>query len=264
MPWLEYGGRLRKLPEGITVVGGAPAADLVIEQADLLPRHFYIDSSDAGLRIRPWSSEAVVAIDGQQMGSKWCEVQFGAIVSAGSTHFRVMRDSPSRPSGSIAAVGPVAHLVDLEQKLAYPLDSRTTNIGRARTNQVRLTDPTASRFHAQIRREAGGWVLHPSGSSGVQVNRDRTGTPRLLEDGDEIELAYEHFRFVAGTPPEGTRVVPRSAESDPARSERPTIARERISVVPPSARGRHPMSRPVLIGLLILFLLAALLLGKLT
>jgi hypothetical protein len=259
MPWLEYGGRLRKLPEGAAMVGAGPGVDVMIEGADLLPRHFMVEPTEAGIRLRPHTAESVVAIDGRQIGSGWCSADYGAIISAGSGHFRVFRE-PSTSSRTDVGVAPdSAFLVDTAHGLSYPLDHRSTNIGRARTNHVHLSDPTASRFHAQVRREAGGWVLHPSGSSGVQVNGHRVGIPRLLEDGDELDLAFQAFRFVRGPAPAGTRIVPRSAEGDSSRSERPTVARERITMVPPSARGRHPISRRLLVGLLMLFLLAALL-----
>lgn len=257
MPWLEYEGRLRKLPEGTTLVGSAEPAGLVIQGADLLPRHFWVEASDTGLRIRPHAVEAVVAIDGRQMGTDWCPVEFGATISAGSAHFRVVSEAPTRTSTSVHPRNALAFLVDVRHGLAYPLDHQTTNIGRARTNHVRLEDPTASRFHAQVRREAGGWALHPAGSSGAQVNGEWVGTPRLLEDGDTVDIAFQSFRFTRGAPPAGVRIVPRSDAGDPARSERPTIARERISMVPPGRRGRHPISRPLLIGLLAAGLIAA-------
>ena len=257
MPWLEFEGRLRKLPDGVTAVGGGEGAGLMIEGADLLPRHFWVDAAGDQLRIRPHASEAVVAVDGRQLGSEWCRIEFGATISAGSAHFRVVSDAPTRTSTSVHPRDLTAFLVDAKHGLAYPLDHHTTNIGRARSNHVRLEDPTASRFHAQIRREAGGWALHPSGSTGVQVNGEWVGTPRLLEEGDTVDLAFQSFQFVRGTPPQGTRIVPRSAQGDPAHSERPTIARERITMVPPSTRARHPISRPLLLGILVVGLLAA-------
>lgn len=255
MPWLEYGSRMRKLPEGRATVGGGPGADVIIEGADLLPRHFHVEPTVDGVRMRAHNAEAVVVIDGRQIGTEWVSTDFEVIISAGSAYFRVFRypsaasrrSEPSRPS--------TAFLVDSARSLAYPLDHRSTNIGRARSNHVHLDDPTASRFHAQLRREAGGWVLHPSGSSGVQVNGHRVGVPRLLEDGDEIELAFQSFRFVRGGAPPGTQIVPRSAEGDSSRTERPTVARERITMVPPSGRGRRPISKRLLLGLLLFFLI---------
>lgn len=261
MPWLEYAGRLRKLAEGTTLVGGGEGAGVVIEGADLLPKHFWVEAGPDGIRVRPWSGEAVVAIDGHQMGTDWCTVVDGATISAGSAQFRVIEQAPTRSSTSTPARHPTAWLVDPTRSVAYPLDHRTTNIGRARSNHVHLEDPTASRFHAQIRREAGGWALHPAGSSGAQVNGHRVGSPRLLEHGDTIELAFETFRFVEGEAPQGLRIVPRSESGDAQRTERPTIARERITMVPPSGRGRHPISKPLLVGLLVLLLLVAIALG---
>ena len=56
------------------------------------------------------------------------------------------------------------------------------------------------------------------------------GGPRLLTEGDEIELAYARFRFTAGAVPEGMRVIPSPPPGGPELTERPTAARDRISL----------------------------------
>src|SRR5918992_5768268 len=159
MAWLEYGGRLRRLPDGETVVGGAPTAGIHLTDGDLLPRHFVlrVDGDDVVLRV--WSPETVVALNGRQMGGEECPLADGDTISAGSVHFHVWRSEPdlSRVTSEVVdSWPPRAHLIDIRDNVAYPLDRVSTNIGRAGANVIRLKDPTASRFHAQVRREAGG------------------------------------------------------------------------------------------------------------
>ena len=233
MAWLEHSGRLRRLPDGETVVGASPSATLSVGEADLCPRHFVLRVEGEDVWIRPWSTETVVALNGKQMGSLECKLEDGDTISAGSEHFHVWRAEPelrqvtpetenSRP--------PRAHLIDARDHVAYPLDRLSTNIGRSTANVIRVKDPTASRFHAQVRREAGGFALHSIGSSGTRINGRRVGAPQLLEDGDEIEIAYTTLRYTRATPPEGVTIVPRTGGEGGEAAERPTIVRERISL----------------------------------
>lgn len=77
----------------------------------------------------------------------------------------------------------------------WSMDRDVTTIGRWEGNDVVLTDQEASRRHAQIRREAGRYVVVDLGSkNGTLVN----GTPIMgatpLRDGDEIVIP-PHFAF---------------------------------------------------------------------
>jgi predicted component of type VI protein secretion system len=263
MAWLEYGGRLRRLADGETVVGASANAGLQVGEADLLPRHFVLRVDGDDVHIRVWSSDTVVALNGRQMGGEECRLDDGDTISAGSAHFHIWRKEPdltpvtperanSRP--------PKAHLLDTRDNLAYPLDRLSTNIGRSTANIIRLKDPTASRFHAQVRREAGGFALHSVGSSGTKINGRRVASPQILEDGDEIEIAYTTLRYSRATPPEGVTVVSRTSAERGEASERPTIVRERMSLRrfrATAARWRFGMPALVVGGVLLLLVLAA-------
>jgi hypothetical protein len=67
-----------------------------------------------------------------------------------------------------------AALVGLRGALAgklFPIGSWRMTFGRSHENDVILTSLWASRVHAELRREAGGYVLHDRGSSnGTWVN----------------------------------------------------------------------------------------------
>jgi predicted component of type VI protein secretion system len=262
MAWLEYGGRLRKLPEGETVVGAAQSAALQVADSDLLPRHFVLRVQGDGVFIRVRNPDAVVALNGRQIGTEDCRLDDGDTISAGSVHFHIWHNEPDL--GSVASEAgdsrpPKAHLIDVRDNVAYPLDRLSTGIGRASANVIRLKDPTASRFHAQVRREAGGFALHSVGSSGTSINGRRVGPPQLLEDGDEIEIAYTTLRYTRATPPEGVTVVPRTAGEAGEAAERPTLVRERISLRRlRTAAARHRLRSPVLIvGVALLLLTLA-------
>jgi FHA domain-containing protein len=263
MAWLEYGGRLRRLADGETIVGGAQNAGLHVGDSDLLPRHFVLRVAGDDVHIRIWSPDTVVALNGRQMGAEECPLDDGDTISAGSAHFHIWRQEPDLTPvtrESADSQPPRAHLIDSRDNVAYPLDRRSTNIGRSVANVIRLKDPTASRYHAQVRREAGGFALHSVGSSGTRINGRRVGSPQLLDDGDEIEIAYTTLRYTRATPPEGVTIVPRTAGEAGDASERPTIVRERMSLRRfRAAAARRRIGTPALLvgGVLLLLVLAA-------
>ena len=260
MAWLEYRGRLRRLVDGETVVGGSPSAGLHVGDADLLPRHFVLRVAGDEVYLRIWSSDTVVAVNGRQIAADECRLEDGDTISAGSIHFHIWRNEPELSPITIENTDsrpPKAHLIDTRDNVAYPLDRLSTNIGRASANVIRVKDPTASRFHAQVRREAGGFALHSVGSSGTRVNGRRVGAPQLLDDGDEIEIAYTTLRYTRATPPEGVTVVPRSAGEAGDGAERPTLVRDRVSLRRLGyAAARHPLGRPAIAVVILLGLLA--------
>jgi predicted component of type VI protein secretion system len=262
MAWLEYGGRLRRLAEGETVVGAAPQAGLPVADADLLPRHFVVRVAGDEVYIRIWSTDTVVALNGRQMAADEYRLDDGDTISAGSVHFHIWRNEPELNSVTIEATDnrlPKAHLVDTRDNVAYPLDRLSTNIGRSSANVIRVKDPTASRFHAQVRREAGGFALHSVGSSGTRINGRRVGNPQILDDGDEIEIAYTTLRYTRATPPEGVTVVARSGGDPGAAAERPTLVRDRASLRRlGSVAARHGLGIPGLAMVLVLLVIAML------
>jgi predicted component of type VI protein secretion system len=210
--------------------------------------------------IRVWSTDTVVAVNGRQIAAEECRLDDGDTISAGSMHFHIWRNEPDLTPVTVESTDskpPRAHLIDTRDNVAYPLDRLSTNIGRASANVIRVKDPTASRFHAQVRREAGGFALHSVGSSGTRVNGRRVGGPQLLDDGDEIEIAYTTLRYTRATPPEGVTIVPRSAGDAGDGTERPTLVRDRVSLRRLGyAAARYPIGKPALAVVVVLGLLA--------
>jgi two-component system response regulator HydG len=70
------------------------------------------------------------------------------------------------------------------------------SLGRNRKNTIVLQDSHASRWHAEIARENGCWVLRDRDNiNGTFVNRDRIREPVTLADGDEIRIGDTRLRF---------------------------------------------------------------------
>jgi DNA-directed RNA polymerase subunit RPC12/RpoP len=91
-----------------------------------------------------------------------------------------------------------------------PLDREWTRVGRSLAADVRFDDPTVSRRHALIVRQADGVrVLDDRSLNGVFVNGERVEW-RVLTDGDEIVVGRYRLYFLEATPratPAGTRTA---------------------------------------------------------
>ena len=94
----------------------------------------------------------------------------------------------------------VATVVGLQGELAgrrFPVGAKPLTFGRGEENDVVLTSPAASRFHAELRFEADGYVLSDRGSSnGTWVNGAQV-TSRRLQPDDQIAIGDDVFRFEA-------------------------------------------------------------------
>ena len=92
----------------------------------------------------------------------------------------------------------VATVVGLQGPLTgkrFTIGSQPLTFGRSIENDVVLSSLHASRVHAELRSEAGGYVLRDRGSTtGTWVN-GRQVTTRLLQPGDKIMIGQEAFRF---------------------------------------------------------------------
>ena len=150
-----------------------------------------------------------------------------------------------------------AHLIDDRAKLAHPLADRSTTIGRDASNEIVVRDPTASRFHAEVRRQNDAFVLDTMGASGTVVNGAALTGPRELAEGDTIEIAFVTFRFTRR--PLGTDIAlapPHSTENDEV-SRKPTLSSGRAPVDDGNTAGKD-LRRVQFVVLLVMVVLAGL------
>ena len=77
----------------------------------------------------------------------------------------------------------------------HELNSKRVVIGRSRESDVQISDPNASRRHAEIRREGGAFSIVDLGSTnGLDVNGKRTQRAKL-SDGDRITIGTTDLVF---------------------------------------------------------------------
>jgi pSer/pThr/pTyr-binding forkhead associated (FHA) protein len=244
MPWLSDGSREWELRDGEVIVGSGSEATWRVPSADLMPRHFVLIVHGLNASVKSISVDNVVVVNGRQLSGSPCALHDGDVISAGSGRFVYSEDVPRATSTHAGPPSATleAFLIDERANAAYRLLSRSTAIGRDQSNAVVIRDPTASRFHAEVRREAGGFVLHARGSAGTSVNNRRVASPQMLEDGDQIEIAYTLLRFTTQPPSaEQLATVPARHRDDSHRKSTPITERMTIESVvapPPANRGR--------------------------
>ena len=231
MPFLELEGEEpstdnpRELEPEVTIGSGSQAG-WRIPGKDLAARHFRINAKGDGATVIPASPQNVVVLNGRQVSSGGDELSPGDVVAAGSARFIYLatRDDP-RPDQPAEAVE--AHLVNAAEKKGYTLRRRVVQIGREVGCSIVLKDPTVSRFHADVRAEGGEYVLYSMGSAGTKVNGEPVKEPRLLSEGDVIQVGQSSFSFTKGQMPAGIRPVQFEDHNDDAFSRKSTQVYQR-------------------------------------
>lgn len=214
MAVLEHNGSVIPLGPDTTFGSGAQATHRV-QGRDLAARHFVVRIDPAGgAMVAPTGDACVVTVDGMQVPRAGAALREGAVIAAGQAQF-VFGAGEVAPHG-VELPESQAYLIDTTARRAYSLQRRTVQIGRDAGAGIVLKDPTVSRFHADIRNEAGGYVLYSSGATGTFVNEDPVTTPRLLTSGDEIRIGRMALAFTTTAPP-GMKVhLPAGAEESAA------------------------------------------------
>lgn len=77
----------------------------------------------------------------------------------------------------------------INQDKVIPVDKVVLNLGRKSTNDVVINDLRVSRFHAQIRKTADGYMVFDVGSTGGTFVNGKRISSYLLNSGDVISLA---------------------------------------------------------------------------
>jgi hypothetical protein len=77
----------------------------------------------------------------------------------------------------------------------HDLAKDRTVIGRSRDTDIQISDPSASRRHAEIRRDGGAyWIVDLDSTNGLEVNGLRTRRARL-DHGDKITIGSTELAF---------------------------------------------------------------------
>ena len=251
MPYLELNmGERHELPVGDTIVGSGAQATWRVPNEDLAARHFAVSVDRNGeATLRPATSQNVVVVNGQQATLQPMSLCQGDQIAAGDAVFTYIADPnvpcPPRPQ----LEGSEAYLVDERDGVAFPVNGRSTSIGRDAGSGVFLREPEVSRFHADIRQEAGGFVLYAMGAAGTTVNGERVTRPRMLHDGDEIRIGNTTLRYTRERPT-SVRVVTGVDLADEEAARRATITHQGAITTPDEAGARSAGTQTALLVLI--------------
>jgi pSer/pThr/pTyr-binding forkhead associated (FHA) protein len=142
-----------------------------------------------------------------------------------------------------------AYLVDDRAKVAHALSVQSTSIGRDASNEIVIRDPSASRFHAEIRQENESFVLHSIGATGTLLNAKPLSSPHTLTEGDSVEIAFVKLRFTRSIG-DGYAPPPPHSRTNDEFSRKPTHGAQPAIVDENNSAGRH-MRRVQLLTLLV-------------
>ena len=111
------------------------------------------------------------------------------MVTAGGAEAAEHEEAVLVPSGATVEV-----LAGFYEGLVVPVDREWMVIGRGRSADVMIAEPTISRAHAAIGYDAAGFFMQDLGSTnGTRVNGDRQARV-ALSDGDELQLGKLQLR----------------------------------------------------------------------
>jgi predicted component of type VI protein secretion system len=219
MPFLHLDGQTRPLPPGETVVGSGAMAGWRVASQNLAARHFVVRVEDGGrVLLSPFSAQHVVVVAGRQVSVEGQDLADGDTIAAGSAHFVYTRETGSAHAPRLE---PPRSAILLEERARriHPIEGRALTIGRDRASAIVLRDPSVSRFHAELRPEAGRHVLYSSGATGTRVNGQRLAGPYVLEEGDVVEIGESTLRYTLAPPPDGW-TMSRGVDDDDAETGR--------------------------------------------
>jgi predicted component of type VI protein secretion system len=248
MAFLLHDDDRRALTTGETVVGSGAHADWRLANADLAARHFHIQVDvDGSAIVLPGSGHNIVVVNGRQVPLSGASLADGDTIAAGSALFTYATgpESAAPHRGSLVS----AYLVNERERKAYTLAKRTVTIGRDGASIIHVRDPAVSRFHADVRAEAGEYVLYSMGSAGTRINGQRVSTPQVLLEGDRVGIGDTTLRFVRGALAPGIAITEGATDVDVAVARRPTTTLgtiEDFTAIPSPTR-----SSPIVVGVVI-------------
>lgn len=224
MPFLELDGTLWELQGGETTVGSGEDATLRVDGRGLTANHFVVSVDVAGVvELRACSEHGVVVLNGSPARLEPISLGPGDVIAAGAARFRYLADESASDGAAPLDDGRTAHLIDEDRSGAYPLSAQAITIGRDTSSVIRIRNPRVSRFHADVRAEAGVHVLYPFGAGATRVNGKRIRAPHVLEEGDRIDIGGTVLRFTRAPLPGDVHPADAEWELNDSQAMRATL-----------------------------------------
>jgi pSer/pThr/pTyr-binding forkhead associated (FHA) protein len=130
---------------------------------------------------------------------------------------------------------------DEGKQTSLPLAHEEYGLGRADTNQIRLTDRNVSRSHALLKKNGQGWFLKDLQSyNGTYVNGVRVVGEQLIHSGDVVQLGDYRLELLDDAV---AAVVDTSANAAPAPAPIHQRPNRLVVVVGPTPGAEYPLDR---------------------
>lgn len=165
---------------------------------------------------------------------------------------------PQPSSGSLYQ----AYIIHAYEHRAYPLlPEESLFIGRGSRCDIVLREVFVSRNQVEIRPEGSGHVAHPTGSNPTLVNNIPISAPRLLKEGDVINIGTMRFIYTQERLPVAMQVADPYEKShrlyDEVSDRRPTLSFPVQSLTQQHHGKTAPRKRYWILGLIVLIIVAA-------
>ncbi len=156
------------------------------------------DCESCGFAVALHEQDAVPACPSCGGSSFKRSSMFGETGSSGVPRFEGGRpDWLQEARESLVTPGDYIAYEDGERARVVPLQEGWTRVGRSLSAHLRVDDPTVSRRHALIYRDAeGARVLDDRSLNGVFRNGERVELSEQLKDGDTITVGRFNLHFI--------------------------------------------------------------------
>jgi pSer/pThr/pTyr-binding forkhead associated (FHA) protein len=215
MPYIQFTDQRFPLTAAELTVGSYEGAAVRLPGDDPALRAVLLIGADGTGLVRRGSADAIVFVNGVQLGAEPSpllhgdklslganELRYGDDVKGGSTQFLSSMNIPdslkakgSAPKKPTTATG--GRLVSLVDGREYAVPDTGVTFGREIGNDIVIASTEVSRKHASIAPGEGGYVVTDLSTNGLTVNGLRVEKSQLLGRGDVLKIGPEEYRFYA-------------------------------------------------------------------
>ena len=207
---LDVGGRRYSVAAGEMTIGSDDSAAIPVFGQRVSGQHAVVQGwPDGSAAVRAVNGSEVL-VNGVQLGPEPTPLLHGDKLMIGQQEILVVDESRLGSTRLARAIQmpPVpddgARVVCLTDGREYRIGAGPLVFGREAGADIVAPGDDVSRRHAELHRDAAGFLLLDASVNGTLVNGERMAGERRLNSGDVIKIGSEEYRFHAGqAPPAG-------------------------------------------------------------
>lgn len=230
---LELDGRALRFTSDLIALGRGPQNDVVLADPAVDFAHAHIQAHaddyylrDLGSRGGTWVNQQAVVVPHRLRSGDRLRLGRTEITFRSAEASRLSAAAPAQPPARRAVDGPPRLEMRSGQALgvSFALTRSPCSVGSDPAADVFLSDYSVLPRHAELYRDAAGWVLRPGTAGAATAHRGRwltAGEAVLLQDGDALQLGAMELVFSTGPSPGAFEWASRDAapaQASPSRS----------------------------------------------